>query len=137
MGKRTGSFVHFNSFPKYFAPIRSTSFDFFPPQICHENHTQCLICSCRERVPELPMSLENVRGMPRLGRESNSNKDYFMSGQEQSTARMRESRGEGWDWQSGSCWENFRRQGWLLFLLFTLAWCFSYWCVSTEQVQLW
>lgn len=41
------------------------------------------------------MSLEEVRGVSRSGKESSSNQDYSESSQEQDTARMREETEQG------------------------------------------
>ena len=70
-------------------------FFFFLPQKHYENYDQSLIFSCGRRAAELPMSLEEVRGVSRWGKESSSNQDYSESIQEQDTARMREETGQG------------------------------------------
>lgn len=70
-------------------------FFFFLPQKHYENYAQSLIFSCGRRAAELPMSLEEVRGVSRSGKESSSNQDYSESSQEQDTARMREETEQG------------------------------------------
>ena len=54
-----------------------------------------LIFSCGRRAAELSMSLEEVRGVSRSGKESSSNQDYSEGSQEQDTERMREETGKG------------------------------------------